>query len=63
MIKRRGVSKSNNKVVLGTIGTILAVIGVLASISLAVNKLTGWMFLSGFVVIIGIVLLAYSFSD
>ena len=63
MSKSRNDSKSNNKVIVGAIGAILSVIGILASVALAVNKLTSWMFLSGFIVVIGIILVASAFSD
>jgi len=54
---------SANKTVIGVIGVLLTIFGIIGSIPVLQNRQYLWLVITAVAVIIGVVLVAWSFSD
>ncbi len=54
---------STNKTVIGVIGVLLTIFGIIGSIPVLQNREYLWLVITAIAVILGVVLVAWSFSD
>lgn len=55
--------ESTNKTVIGVIGVLLTIFGIIGSIPVLQNRQYLWLIITAVAVVLGVILVAWSFSD